>query len=245
MNDRGVWAIWYDVENDDRQPFFQWLHETYLPLLSANKQFAWVAHYERHRGALTASWRLDHEAYERHTTAELKSGTQFVQLVGAATPYVFIKAIQEHDEAAGRARAGEMLRFRKGVRHEVFIEDERAYGPLGQKGLDGSLAACIQFGNYRMASVEKDLACMSWYPDVCFPALAQAKDSLRTRKLISVAGWSKHGVIYEFPSVEGRNQAFAHVQKLRAADPSKIFSLGPQTVHAPGSAFVGTRTWPA
>jgi hypothetical protein len=244
MNDRAVWAIWYDVDEGDRQRFFQWLHETYLPTLAASKQFAFVANYERYRGPLTASWRLDNEAYERSTTADMKSGTQFVQVIGAASPYPFIKAIEEHDAGRGPKGAGEMLKLRKGVRHEVFLEDERAHGPEGEKGLDASLARCIQFGNYRMKSVAQDLACMSWYPDVCFPALAQAKGSIRTRKLISVAGWAKHGVIYEFDSPEGRNEAFAEVQKLRAADPSKVFSLGPQTIHAPGSAFIGTRTWP-
>jgi hypothetical protein len=245
MNDRAVWGVWYDVEDENREPFFRWLHETYLPFLAASKQFAWVAHYERWRGPLTNSWRLDSDAYERRTTADIKGGTQFVQLAGAAAPYPFIKAIEEHDAHRGPAGAGEMLELRKDVRHEVFIEDERAFGPLGQKGLDESLAPCVQFGNFRMVSTEKDLDCLSWYPDVCFPALAKATGSLRTRKLVGVAGWAKHGVIYEFTSIDGRNEAFAEVQKLRAADPSKVFSLGPQTVHAPGSAFIGTRTWPA
>ena len=43
--DQGIWAIWYDLADADRQAYFDWLHGTHLPDLLQRPGVAWAAHY--------------------------------------------------------------------------------------------------------------------------------------------------------------------------------------------------------
>jgi hypothetical protein len=42
--DRGIWATWYDLADDSRSRFLDWLHTYYLPELQHRPGFAWSAH---------------------------------------------------------------------------------------------------------------------------------------------------------------------------------------------------------
>ena len=61
------------------------------------------------------------------------------------------------------------------------------------------------------------------------------------RKLVSVSGWAKHGVLYEFTSLEERNKKFrAH----EAKDPKTAQwteEVVVKLMHAPGSPNVAQR----
>ena len=41
--DRGIWATWYDLDEKDREPFRDWLHQDYLPKLERSGKYLWVA----------------------------------------------------------------------------------------------------------------------------------------------------------------------------------------------------------
>ncbi len=51
--DHGIWATWYDLADDSRGRFLDWLHMHYLPALQQRPGFAWSAHY-RNQGGGTA-----------------------------------------------------------------------------------------------------------------------------------------------------------------------------------------------
>jgi hypothetical protein len=68
---------------------------------------------------------------------------------------------------------------------------------------------------------------------------------VRARKLVSVSGWAKHAVIFEFASLEARNQHFVNHEAEhpeRAAWTDKVVR---RLIHAPGSPSVARRIWPA
>ena len=67
---------------------------------------------------------------------------------------------------------------------------------------------------------------------------------VRTRRLCSIAGWAKHGVFYEFTSLEMRN---AHFLPHEDAHPEiKAYSdvMVQKLTHAPASSTLATRLWP-
>jgi hypothetical protein len=68
---------------------------------------------------------------------------------------------------------------------------------------------------------------------------------VRARKLLSVAGWAKHAILYEFVSADARRRIWNAMRAARDRDGEKFRSIGPRTVHAPGSPTLGERTFPA
>ena len=85
---------------------------------------------------------------------------------------------------------------------------------------------------------------LAWYSHCRMPAMTRLTGCVRTRKLVSVAGWAKHAILYEFVSLEARNAHFVGHEKEDAA----AIAWGDRVVrtltHAPGSANLATRLWP-
>jgi len=46
------------------------------------------------------------------------------------------------------------------------------------------------------------------------PALSKLPGCVGMRKMVSVTGWAKHGVIYEFASLDARNEGMPAVARL-------------------------------
>ena len=74
--------------------------------------------------------------------------------------------------------------------------------------------------------------------------MGRVKGSVGARKLLSVAGWAKHAILYEFVSPDARRRIWNEMRDSRDRDPKKFWSIGPKTVHAPGSPTLGERTFP-
>jgi hypothetical protein len=64
------------------------------------------------------------------------------------------------------------------------------------------------------------------------------------RKLVSVSGWAKHGVLYEFTSLDARNAHFPGHEKDHPDRKAWSDRLVTSLIHAPGSPNVATRLWP-
>jgi hypothetical protein len=74
--------------------------------------------------------------------------------------------------------------------------------------------------------------------------MAAAPGCVRVRKLLSVAGWAKHAILYEFVSADARRTIWNSLRADRNRDRDRFWSIGPKTVHAPGSPTLGERTFP-
>jgi len=106
------------------------------------------------------------------------------------------------------------------------------------------LAPCIQLGSFNAGTWQDEDELLSWYAHFRLPSLNKMPGCIAIRKLVSVSGWAKHGVLYEFTSLEDRAKQFrAH----EAAD-EKMAKWTEEVVvklmHAPGSPNVAQRIWP-
>jgi len=241
--DHGIWATWFDLAAQDREPFLAWLHGAYLPELKARPGCAWVANYENTRGGPQMRQVGDIVA---RPDEDIGSATQFLMLVGAPSPHTFLDPSVLTLEAEAPAETRAMLARRQGVRTAIFMEEIRVSGPAANARAVGTAPGpAIQMGSFRTRTVadEFDLGC--WYAQYRLPYMAQLPGSIATRKLLSVAGWAKHAILYEFTSLEARLKNFEEPHESHALDPREWTGrVVRYTIHTPGSPVVGRRLWP-
>lgn len=107
-----------------------------------------------------------------------------------------------------------------------------------------ALAPAIQLGSFNSGAYTDEDELLSWYAHLRLPNFATLPSGICIRKLASVSGWAKHGVMYEFTSLADRAANFrAHEakDKKRTAWTHDVVA---KLVHAPGSPVVAQRIWP-
>lgn len=237
MSDRGISVAWYDLAEAGRQDYLDWLHGTYIPKLLESPGVLWAAHYrtdERERPLPSL----------RHTDdASVPTGWRYILILGAHDAHAFsaLTPFNRSDEAED----SRMLALRLGERRAVYAEEARVDGPHA-KEREGPylLAPCIQIGSFNSGGCDEEDELLAWYADFRLPSMTRMPSAIGMRKLVSVSGWAKHGVIYEFTSLEGRAQNFrAHEHK----DPKQTAwsdAVVRKLLHAPGSPNVAERIYP-
>ena len=247
--DRGLWVSWYNLPDQGRDAYLSWLHGTYIPRLLKNPGVLSAAHY--------ASENVRPGPHISHTDdSSVPAGNDYILLFGGETAHAFSKGTDTFaDPAAGNpgklhadlsAEDRKMLAMRIGERVALFTEEARVEGPETRRREGAvALSPCIQLGSFNASPVEVEDELLAWYADWRMPALKILPGCVAIRKLVSVSGWAKHGVLYEFISVEARNE---HLPTLRSLYPEMgawSDRFIPKLIHAPGSPVVGRRTWPA
>ncbi|MDO8705515.1 MAG: hypothetical protein Q7J84_11270 [Sulfuricaulis sp.] len=239
--DSGIWATWYNLDNDDRADFLDWLHAEYLPHLKQRHGFSWVAHYA-HEGGGEATRELCNIL--ARSGEDVACGGQFLLLVGAPSPHTFFAPnVMELTWPQGVAKR---LAQRRDVVSAIFMEEARVNGPeFGRRIPGGPPGPAIQMGAFRMRSVEDEFALGAWYAQNRLPAIARIPGAIGARKLIAVAGWPKNGILYEFTSLAARLEHFEGPEEREALDPKEwTGKIVQATIHMPGSPMIGARTWP-
>jgi hypothetical protein len=239
--DAGIWSSWYDLPADGTSDFLDWAHREYLPWLKQLPGIAWVAHY-RSTGGGPAMQKL--MATAPHAEEPMPQGGDYILLVGAPAVHAFWNPFVLDLPMPDGFKA--MLARRKEVRDEFYTEESRVDGASGAPRSNGKTPApAIQFGTYRMRNIEAELYLGQFNTESRFPAMAQQPGCIRVRKLANVAGWPKHGVLYEFESLESRLKN--HEEPLEAQTLLPGTPTGRNTsnaIYAPGSPFIGERLWP-
>ena len=96
-----------------------------------------------------------------------------------------------------------------------------------------------------MGDAEEEKTLATWYAQYRLPYMANMPGCIATRKLLSVAGWAKHSVLYEYTSLEARLQNFEIPHEAHALDEKEFTGrIVRMTIHAPGSPSIGERVWP-
>lgn len=241
--DRGIWAEWYDLPESGGGEVLDWLHGSYLPELLRRPGFLWAAHFEVTGGGPRMS-----EVQEKltYTSGEaVGSGTDYVLLFGAASPHVFCDPSLAEIEAAQGPEAGEMLGRRLGLRTCIFSEEARVDGPeVATRGPGLTPGPAIQMGSFNANSLEAEFDLAAWYAQYRLPAMAAMKGCVGARKLVSVAGWAKHSILYEFISLEAREENFMGHEAMALDEKEWSGRVIRYLTHAPGSPSVGRRIWP-
>ena len=237
--DRAISVAWYDLPENGRDDYVEWLHGTFIPRILEHPGVLWAAHY-RNEDSITALPIL------RHTTDRaIPGGYRYLFLVGAREAHVLNGLTPYRQKGKRTATDEKMLAMRSGERRNIFVEEGRVVGPAaGQREGEYTPARCIQFGSFNSGSYEDEDELLSWYADLRLPAMRVIPSSIGMRKYVSVSGWAKHGVMYEFTSLEDRARDFrAH----EAKDPKThewTSAVVAKLVHAPGSPNVAQRLWP-
>ena len=247
--DQAIWATWYDLPDDlsedGRDEYLDWLHGEYLPGLQARPGFAWSAHYQSQGGG--ADMQRVRAVFPKSEGMEgVGDGTQFLMLAGAAEPCTLLAPSVVDEEAALTGTARRMLDLRQGVRPCIFSVFARIDGPeIDQRPAGTTPGPAIQMGSFRTAKLENEFDVGAWYAQYRLPAMARMPGCIATRVMLSVAGWARYSVLYEFTSLEARLEHFEKGHEAAALDEHEWSGrLVRYTMHTPGSPTVAQRIWP-
>jgi hypothetical protein len=228
---------WYDLAAATRDRYLDWLHGAYIPRLLRVPGVLAAAHYEVDQTEKP----LPHLRQTRDKT--LPQGGSHIFIVCARDAHVFAGLTPfRHKPAAAERR---MLALRQGERVNIFTEEHRAQGPDSRRR-EGryTLAPAIQLGNFNSGSYLDEDELLSWYAHLRLPSFQGLPGGICIRKMVSVSGWAKHGVLYEFTSLAERAANFrAHEAKNRKLA-AWTHDVVAKLVHAPGSPAIAQRIWP-
>lgn len=238
--DRAIKAEWYDLNDADRDAFLAWCHGEYCPRLQAQPGHIWVGHYNRALSKLGLPGTRQNKFTDDPT---VPTGSQYLLLTATATPDVFFDPNAPNAEEAETQR---WLNKRVGYRFAIFLEETRVNGPAWYQHLQGlSAPPAMQLGNFITRSEADDLAFSRWYRQRRLPQITRTRGCIGARKLVSIVGWPKHGILYEMTGIEPGEKAFE--DRFNAAPPDTEWSgqkVMDVSIHAPHGAHAGLRLWP-
>ena len=236
--DRGIWISWYDLTPGNRDEYLSWLHETYLPVVLKKPGVAWAAHYLSEKGSPPE--RLAHT-----DDVSVPSGGDYILLIGAGSAHDFSGPRPGETHLAISDIDPKMRAMRVNERVCIMTEEARVEGADAAKHKDGvKLSRCIQLGTFNSAPEEDD-ELLAWYARWRLPSMEKLPGCTRVRKMMGVAGWAKHGVLYEFTSLEARNAHFPTHENAHPELEAWTDKVVRRLVHAPGSPQIAQRIWPA
>src|SRR5687767_2707743 len=133
--DRGIWAIWYGLEEQDRVEYERWFHEVHIPEKLVRPGYMWAAHY-----------RLEHDK-------------GYVALFGGTSAHTFLNPSPGQLAQRQSAETRRFMQMRREPSACILAEEVRVDGPdVALRGANGTPGHVIQLGNYNAASpvVEDD-----------------------------------------------------------------------------------------
>jgi hypothetical protein len=240
--DRALWISWYDLPDDGRDAYLNWAHETYMPGMLERPGFLWAAHFKSEETPIQSGVPAGAPGRLRHTDdPAVPEGNAYVLLFGAETPHAFAHPTPRKLHSALPPNDQKMLAMRVGERVNILIDEDRIGGPEAMKRKrTEALSPCIQLGSFNAGAADED-EILAWYAQWRLPSMNKLPGCVGIRKLVSVSGWAKHGVLYEFVSLEARNRHFPHHEKANPEMDAWTDKLVRNLLHAPGSPIVAVR----
>src|SRR6266511_208616 len=176
--DRGVWAIWYEVNARDWSDYQTWFHEVHIPEKLSRPGYLWAAH------------------------DALEEGKGYLALFGGASAHTFLAPSPGQLAQLQSDETKRFMRMRQRSSACILAEEIRVDGPdVEQRAANGTPGPVIQFGNYNAASpaVEEELG--AWYAQERLPLLSKLPGCIGVRKMLATVGAQKHGILHEFVSL--------------------------------------------
>lgn len=240
--DRGIWITWYDLPENGREAYLAWAHGKYIPRMLERSGYLWGAHFATvAKGARATNARDTRNTCDDPAVAR---GDRYMLIFGATDADVFGNPTPDtlHSELPAEDR--KMLRLREGERMNIFAEAGRVEGPeSGSTPAGRGLPPCIQVGAYN-TGWQDEQEMLAFYSQWRMPAMGRTPGCVRIRKLASVAGWAKHGVLYEFASLAARNEHFMRHEDGHPDMKAWGDRVTRKLVHAPGSSTLAERIYP-
>lgn len=240
--DKSIWAHWYNLPGGDKASYLQWLHGKYMPKILANPGVLWAAHYEVRQKPKPAHIRETDDA-------SLGNGNDYILLFGGESTHAFTRDAASYTRGTTDRWTAQhtdedktMLARRTGVRSAIMTEEARVPGPeCGRRDGRRQPAPCIQLGSFNGPTPEIEQELLAWYADWRMASLAKLPGCLGMRKMVSAVGWNKHGVMYEFLSLEARAAGMVEMNRLYPEMMQWTEASVPRLVHAFGSPHIAER----
>lgn len=218
------------------------MHGKYLPKILGNPGVLWAAHYKVEQKPIAP--RIVHTKDDT-----VGNGNDYILLFGGENTHAFARdAVSFARGAPDRFTAQltnedkKMLGRRTGVRVSNMTEEARVHGPeCGKREGLRKPAPCIQLGSFNGPTPEIEEELLTWYADWRMASLAKLPGCLGMRKMVSAVGWNKHGVMYEFLSLDARRAGMAEMGRLYPEMEAWTNVCVPTLVHAFGSPHVAER----
>ncbi|MBO21891.1 MAG: hypothetical protein CMM26_05890 [Rhodospirillaceae bacterium] len=236
-------ADWFDLADNKRDSHRVWLHSEFLPALMATQGVTWVGHYD----IIPHPDRpyIEGAPTRRETSdPDVPTGWQNVVLTASLSTDVFLGPDNEVNalHSANAAGLGAWCNHRLCV----FIEEKRVNGPEERAMPYGvGPPPAMQIGSFNANTTQHNEMLARWYRAERFPRIAVSRGIIRGRKMLSVIGWAKHGVLWE--GVELGADDYSFETRFVEADRGEGWA-GPHVLdyvtHAPGSPHAGRRAWP-
>jgi hypothetical protein len=242
--DRALWITWYDLPQAQREVYLDWLQASYVPRVLERRGVLWAAHFRSEANPRQSGVPAGAPGRLRHTDdPAVPCGNAYILLFGAEDAHAFADPAPSEYHAGLPERDRAMLAARRGARSCLFTEEARADGPeCALRDRAQALSPCIQLGSFNAGSAD-DEEILAWYARWRLPAMRRLAGCVGIRKLVSVCGWAKHGVLYEFASLEARDRYFPDHEKAHPEMEAWTDRLVRKLLHAPGSPNVATRLW--
>lgn len=240
--DSGFWISWYNLPPQGRDEYLAWLHGSYIPAVLKRPGVLGAAHY-----ASESNVRISGEQGRLHATTDtsVPIGDRFILVFGGKDPYAFANPAPASYHAGLSAADRKMLAMRIGERSNVMALEGMAYGPDAKaSNNDMAFMPGMQMGSFNAGAVGDEDELMDWYATWRLPCMGKLPGCVRVRKLVSVSGWAKHAIFYEFVSVDARNKNFVDHENVDPEKEAWTDKVVRKLVHAPGSPNVARRIWP-
>ena len=229
--EKAVWTIIYDFPNEGRDEYLSWLHEVHIPEALSRQGYLWAAHYQIVPNKARMKLR-------RSDGPALPVDTGYAILFGGESTRTFFDPsptqLADHYEAGTR----EMLARRLcPVTYIHAVEWRTDNLEVEQRDPNGMPAPFIQMGCFDASGQDEELG--MWYAQERMDLWMRLPGSVGGRKLLASVGPQRHGVLYDFNSLESHKKLFPPLNATEWAARVHVHLLHPQ-----GSSFWGRRIWP-
>jgi hypothetical protein len=198
--------------------------------------YLWAAHIEN---VTSPEREARNDARLTHTSdASEPTGFEYLLLYGAENAHVLADPSPAEMLQSFDAKTREMLSRQLRSRECIFVEVDRVNGPDGATRRPGiTPGPIVQLGTFNSNALENETEMSTWYSRSRLPLVQTPAGSIGARKLVTISGWAKHGILYEFSSFEAADSGLVDTTEWSR---KVVNSL----VHAPHSPTLGRRIWP-
>ena len=240
VHENGYLIHWYDLNEDNEAEYLEWLHGEYIPRRLNDPRILWACHFK----SLDNVTHPGEKGRLSHDNKSIPAGDRYILIFGAKKPEIFADpTVTEYHQSLSEKDLM-YLKMKRGERYNIMTEEARGPGSE-KKPIDGAgLSECIQLGNFNSGSYEDEDELASWYATWRIPSMKKLPGCQGVRKLVSVSGWAKHAILYEWSSPEARNSTFVDHEMENPKMEEWTDRVVRKLVHAPGSPNLARRIWP-
>ena len=240
VHENGYHIHWYNLKEDNDAEYLEWLHGEYIPRRLNDPRILWACHFK----SLDNVTHPGEKGRLSHDNKSIPAGDRYILIFGAKKPEVFADpTVTEYHQSLSEKDLM-FLKMKREERYNIMTEEARGPGSE-KKPIDGAgLSECIQLGNFNSGSYEDEDELASWYATWRIPSMKKLPGCQGVRKLVSVSGWAKHAILYEWSSPEARNSTFVDHEMENPKMEEWTDRVVRKLVHAPGSPNLARRIWP-